>query len=95
MASRVRSDTLRAPVTEQIRLRAEYSSSESRTLIIRVRGFRTVMSDSDAAQRFWTAFATHKCMATDNWRRLPYRGLTYVDRDSEESLRQASPPPVP
>ena len=43
MASRVRSDTLRAPVTEQSRLRAEYSSSERRTLIILLRGFRTVI----------------------------------------------------
>ncbi len=41
--SLVRSETLRAPVTEQRRLRAEYSSSERRTLIMRVRGFRTVM----------------------------------------------------
>src|SRR5271157_1391557 len=53
MASRVRSDTLRAPVTEQSRLRAEYSSSESRTLIMRDLGFRTVMSDWDTGQRFW------------------------------------------
>ncbi len=50
MASRVRSDTLRAPVTEQSRLRAEYSSSESRTLIMRDLGFRTVMSESDVAR---------------------------------------------
>jgi hypothetical protein len=43
------SDTLRAPVIEQRSLRAVYSSSESRTLIIRERGFRTVMSYSEVA----------------------------------------------
>ncbi len=43
MASRVRSDTLRAPVTEHIRLKARYSSSERRTLIILLRGLRTVI----------------------------------------------------
>jgi hypothetical protein len=43
------SDTLRAPVSEQRSLRAAYSSSESRTLIIRDRGFRTVMSYSEVA----------------------------------------------
>jgi hypothetical protein len=49
MASRVMSDTLRAPVSEQRSLRAAYSSSESRTLIIRDRGFRTVMLYSEVA----------------------------------------------
>lgn len=43
IASRVRSDTLRAPVKEQTRMRATYSSSERRTLIVRERGFRTVI----------------------------------------------------
>jgi len=43
IASRVRSETLRAPVTRQSRRSAEYSSSERRTLIIRDRGLRTVM----------------------------------------------------
>jgi hypothetical protein len=46
----VRSETLRAPVTEQRRLRAAYSSSESRMLIMRDRGFRTVILDSEAPE---------------------------------------------
>jgi len=40
MALRVRSDTLRAPVTEQRCLRVTNSSSESRMLMERDRGFR-------------------------------------------------------
>ncbi len=43
MALRVRSETLRAPVTEQSLRRAQYSSSDSRTLIARDRGLRTVI----------------------------------------------------
>jgi hypothetical protein len=35
-------------VTKQRRLKAKYSSSESRILIMRDRGFRTVMLDSEA-----------------------------------------------
>jgi hypothetical protein len=69
MASRVRSDTLRAPVDEQRRLRAEYSSSESRTLIMRDRGFWTVMLDPDAVQIFWIAPVTRKSRADDNGKR--------------------------
>jgi hypothetical protein len=41
--------TLRAPLAEQRRLRAEYSSSESRILIMRKRGFRTGMLDSETS----------------------------------------------
>ena len=51
MASRVRSDTLRAPVTEHWRCRAEYSSSESRTLIMRERGVKTFISSFRREQR--------------------------------------------
>jgi hypothetical protein len=48
----VKSDTLRAPVAEQSCRRVAYSSSESRTLIIRDRGFRIFMSDLDVGSRF-------------------------------------------
>ena len=46
MASRVRSETLRAPVVAHSRCRAMYSSSESRTLIIRDRGLVIGMNRS-------------------------------------------------
>ena len=46
MASRASSETLRAPVTVQSCRRARNSSSESRMLIVRDRGFRTVMPNS-------------------------------------------------
>ena len=41
---------LRAPITEQSSLKEEYSSSESRTLIMRERGFKTVIQVSDLEQ---------------------------------------------
>src|ERR1035438_6666559 len=63
IASRVRSDTLRAPISEQSCLRAEYSSSESRTLIMRERGFRTAMLDSEKAGDYWLLSSR-----ADNWR---------------------------
>lgn len=47
-ALRVRSDTLRAPVNEQRCRSAEYSSSERRILIMRERGFKTVMPKADS-----------------------------------------------
>src|ERR1035438_9201425 len=52
IASRVRSDTLRAPVREQRCIRAEYSSSERRTLIMRDRGFITAIMDSNSGRRY-------------------------------------------
>src|ERR1035438_1904702 len=73
IASRVRSDTLRAPISEQSCLRAEYSSSESRTLIMRERGFRTAMLDSEKAGDYWLLSS---CAA--NWRLT--RGIwQYID----------------
>ena len=51
MASRVKSETLRAPVAEQSFRSAQYSSSERRTLIILDRGLRTVIGNFSFQRR--------------------------------------------
>jgi len=55
---------LLAPISEQRCLKEEYSSSDRRTLIMRDRGFKTVILDSVVAEWFASASVRHKSSAS-------------------------------